>query len=347
MVSAEKFCLRWNDFESNISVAFRELREDKDFFDVTLACDDDQIQAHKVILSACSPFFRSILRKNKHEHPLLYLKGVKYTDLLAVLNFMYHGEVNVAQEELNSFLAIAEDLKVKGLTQNKAEDNPRERQEIITSSPKQQQREPHEKSEATPQLQRSRPISVPDPTPRMSAAQYQAVDDDIQEVVPVKTEPVSILPEPHHVEIQAENQQSQVMDNSMAMYEESYAEYENYEESAEPAYAGAIVPVGSNDGNKGAAETNPSPQERDNMFLVHMAMVMDGAVKKWQCTLCGKMAKLKGDILDHVECNHRDTAFLYSCKYCSKVVNTNRKLRIHEYQHRCNEKHNVSFLSEI
>ena len=49
----QKFCLHWNEFESNISIAFRELRDDKDFFDVTLACDDDQIQAHKVILSAC------------------------------------------------------------------------------------------------------------------------------------------------------------------------------------------------------------------------------------------------------------------------------------------------------
>ena len=58
----EKFCLRWNDFESNIGVAFRELREDQEFFDVTLACDEDQIQAHKVILSACSPFFRRILQ---------------------------------------------------------------------------------------------------------------------------------------------------------------------------------------------------------------------------------------------------------------------------------------------
>merc|ERR1711994_514139 len=56
MATAEKFCLRWNDFESNISSAFRELREDKDFFDITLTCDDDQIQAHKVILSACTPF---------------------------------------------------------------------------------------------------------------------------------------------------------------------------------------------------------------------------------------------------------------------------------------------------
>ena len=102
MGSAEKFCLRWNDFESNISSAFRELREDKDFFDVTLACEDDQIQAHKVILSACSPFFRAVLKRNRHEHPLLYLKGVKFIDLVSVLNFMYHGEVNVALPELHS-----------------------------------------------------------------------------------------------------------------------------------------------------------------------------------------------------------------------------------------------------
>merc|ERR1712142_1062598 len=120
MVSAEKFCLRWNDFETNISAAFRELREDKDFFDVTLACDDDQIQAHKVILSACSPFFRKVLRRNRHEHPLLYLKGVKYADLVSVLSFMYHGEVDISQEDLNSFLGVAEDLKVKGLTQNQS-----------------------------------------------------------------------------------------------------------------------------------------------------------------------------------------------------------------------------------
>ena len=71
-MSSEKFCLRWNDFESNISLAFRELRDDNDFFDVTLACDDEQIQAHKMILSACSPFFRKILRRNVHQHPLLY-----------------------------------------------------------------------------------------------------------------------------------------------------------------------------------------------------------------------------------------------------------------------------------
>ena len=115
-MSSEKFCLRWNDFESNISSAFRDIRDEKEFFDVTVACEDEQLQAHKVILSACSPFFKNVLRRNQHQHPLLYLKGVSFRDMEAVLNFMYHGEVNVAQDDLNSFLQVAEDLRVKGQT---------------------------------------------------------------------------------------------------------------------------------------------------------------------------------------------------------------------------------------
>ena len=107
----EKFCLRWNDFEKNISSAFRYLRDDKEFFDVTLVCEDEQIQSHKVILAACSPFFHQVLTRNPHQHPLVYMKGIKCSDVKSVLDFMYHGEVNVAQEELNSFLAPAEDLK--------------------------------------------------------------------------------------------------------------------------------------------------------------------------------------------------------------------------------------------
>ena len=87
----EKFCLRWNEFEKNISTSFRALREDKDFFDVTIAFGNQQIQAHKVILSACSPFFKAVLKQNPHQHPLLYLKGVQYQDIISVLNFMYHG----------------------------------------------------------------------------------------------------------------------------------------------------------------------------------------------------------------------------------------------------------------
>jgi len=80
-MSSEKFCLKWNDFERNISSAFRDIRDEKEFFDITLACEDDQLSAHRVILSACSPFFKGVLRRNPHQHPLLYLKGVTFRDM--------------------------------------------------------------------------------------------------------------------------------------------------------------------------------------------------------------------------------------------------------------------------
>ena len=163
MGTNETFCLRWNEFESNISVAFREIREEKDLFDCTLSCGSRQIQAHKLILSACSPFFKSILKQNPHQHPLLYLKGVEFTDLKAVLTFMYNGEVNVAQEDLNSFLSVAKDLEVKGLTDN------------ISGSSKLER--PHNSGfEDLPP-----PLDIPSSLPTLQSSNE---DEEIQELLP-------------------------------------------------------------------------------------------------------------------------------------------------------------------
>ena len=115
----EKFCLKWNDYEKNLGTAFNDLREEKELFNVSLISEDgSQVEAHKVVLSACSPFFRNILLRNtRHHHPLLFLKGVRHRDLVSLLDFMYRGQVNIAQEDLSTFLSVAEELKVKGLTQ--------------------------------------------------------------------------------------------------------------------------------------------------------------------------------------------------------------------------------------
>ena len=113
---SKKILLQWNDFKENITSAFGILREDGDFSDVTLVCEDGkQFEAHRVTLATSSPFFQNILRRNKHSHPLIYMRGMKSDDLLAILDFIYCGEANVYQESLNSFLAIAEELQLKGL----------------------------------------------------------------------------------------------------------------------------------------------------------------------------------------------------------------------------------------
>ena len=119
MDPSEKLCLQWNDFNANITSSFRELREDRDFTDVTLACEDgSQIEAHRVVLASSSPFFMELLKRNRHPHPLLYMRGLRSEDLLAIVDFLYHGEANVCQENLDSFLALAEELKLKGLSGN-------------------------------------------------------------------------------------------------------------------------------------------------------------------------------------------------------------------------------------
>jgi len=172
MSFSEKLNLEWNDFEGNISRGLRELRDEKDFFDVTFATDGDQISAHKVILAACSPVFRNILQRNPHQHPLLYMRGVRHTDLQSILDFMYNGEVQVAQEDLNTFLAVAADLRVKGLTQGESQ--------ASNSSPP-------SSSKPKPEPEETKRLVIPSSSSRVS--QQMAVDDDILEVVPVKTEP--------------------------------------------------------------------------------------------------------------------------------------------------------------
>ena len=125
MNNMEKFCLRWNDFDTNIREYFRELREEHSYFDVTLATDDhDQIKAHKIILSAGSNFFNEIFKKNDHNsNMLIYLKGINRRYLENVVNFLYNGEVYVTQEELNEFLETAQELQVKGLQSNQEDEN--------------------------------------------------------------------------------------------------------------------------------------------------------------------------------------------------------------------------------
>jgi len=347
-MTSEKFCLRWNDFESNISIAFRELRDDKDFFDVTLACDDEQLQAHKVILSACSPFFRNVLRRNPHQHPLLYLKGVKYSDLQSVLNFMYHGEVNVAQEELNSFLAVAEDLRVKGLTQNQGgqqSSRPKETSSSGYSAPRSPPPKPRPPPDREPLVQQQ-----PPKRPRQNAGNSysHAEDDDIQEVVPVKTEPreVAVAPpvpvaapapvvQPQQQSSYMQQQQEpsgqlQQLDDSMQYQEESYEDYGQYE--AEGAYEDQTV--ATVDGSKGEladlgeiAELVKSPED-------FKQFIRKGEMGNSFCGICFNFTnKTSTNVKFHIESKHFPNMFTYTCEECEMTFGTNTGLNIHRRRH--------------
>ena len=145
LAMSEKLCLQWdsiNHFKENVSSALARLRDDKDFTDVTLACEDgQQMEAHKVILAASSPFFEKIFMMNKHPHPLIFFRGFHSQDLMATLDFLYFGEANVFQENLDSFLSIAEELKLEGLAGQNSSDLLEEKEKPKNLKPVKQIRE--------------------------------------------------------------------------------------------------------------------------------------------------------------------------------------------------------------
>ena len=124
----ERLTLSQNETTTeSIQHIFKELWKDQDFTDVTLAtADDQQIRAHKVILSSCSPFFKNILLKNSNSNLILYLKDIHNEDHEMVLKFIYLGQCEVGQEDLVKFLDIGKELQIKGLVDDvKLSKNPK------------------------------------------------------------------------------------------------------------------------------------------------------------------------------------------------------------------------------
>jgi len=342
-MSAEKFCLRWNDFETNISVAFKELREEKDFFDVTLACEENQVKAHKVILSACSPFFRSVLRTNPHQHPLLYLKGVRYQDLLAVLSFMYNGEVNVAQEELNTFLTVAEDLRVKGLTQNTTA----EHQKKTTTPPPQESVRQFQRPREPPERE-TLPIKRPRPAPPISnpvkgyTQQQQHYDEDITEVVPVKSEPRDPLPQPQQ-SLEEDDNTGYAQSSQEMVVEQHVAIQDNVEHGAvalDQSYGddgygyddygdGYNNSVMMNTSEMGAGMSGTDANKDEALISSKMTKFHDGVASIWQCIECAYTSKLRHNMRNHIESQHTASQG-YFCHHCDKFCKTKNALSLHK-----------------
>jgi len=316
MTNGEKFCLRWNDFENNISSSFQELREDKDFFDVTLACDDNQLQAHKVILSACSPFFRSVLKKNPHQHPLLYLKGVKYEDIVSVLNFMYHGEVNVAQEELNSFLAVAEDLQVKGLTQkNDKQPQPAKPPSVSNKRPQEHWQPPPPVKVTKPPKSNMEKTGYDHTMPRAESYQPRR---EVQDFAPlIKTEsPVVFdceeVPEESHEMVAADE------------YQADYAYDESFQEQTMLYQAGHVeMNMGHSAGD--------GEHEFEDFVNKNSSKVPDSQGTGMQCHLCNKITTHIGNMKQHFEVHHYNRA--YKCEVCMKDFRTKNSLDVHKRRH--------------
>ena len=127
----EKFSLKWNDFHGNISRSFQKLRNEEDFFDVTLVGDDGtHVMAHKLLLASSSEYFKNVFIYSKkyfqQSHALICLEGLQQNDLNNILDYIYQGEVQIHQQDLDRFLEIARRLKLEGLTGGEQQEEEKE-----------------------------------------------------------------------------------------------------------------------------------------------------------------------------------------------------------------------------
>ena len=181
---SEKLFLQWNDFKENVNSAFGRLRDDKEFTDVTLACEDgQQIEAHKVILAASSPFFEKILERNKHPHPLIYLRGFKSEDFVAILDLLYFGEAKIYQENLDSFIAIADELKLKGFNVQTSSKVVEEKEKCVNPNPIHETKELFEISTIYNNIHDAEEASRVIAIPNQFCGDLQALDEKVKSMM--------------------------------------------------------------------------------------------------------------------------------------------------------------------
>lgn len=117
-----EFCLRWNNYQMNLLSVFEQLLEKQLFVDVTLCCEGGySVKAHKIVLSACSPYFQALFNDTPCDHPIVILKDVQWSDLKSILSFMYKGEIHVSQDQIGPLLKLAELLKIRGLSEEQTD----------------------------------------------------------------------------------------------------------------------------------------------------------------------------------------------------------------------------------
>jgi len=311
--SSENFCLRWNDFESNVSGAFRDLRQEADFFDVTLGCPDGKsLQAHKVILSACSSTFKTMLRDtqrntNSH-HPYIFLRGVSFPDLSAVLDFMYHGEVNVAQEDLNSFLAVAEELQIKGLTQKEGGEpsKPKPSGSGAVKRPVQPSSE-NVSASSTPAVKKIRRSSPDLP----EQGQIKTID--------IKSDPEA-GPSGASQAVNRDGGASADYADESGDFED-YGDYYGEGEGGDNGADGSMMEGGEEGaGGKGKLGSLWPPTPAGTGILQHMIKRKTGPNRMiWECTLCGQNSTNKRVISDHMYYKH-SAPMAIDCEHCGKTL---------------------------
>lgn len=351
MDASDKYCLRWNDFESNMCAAFRDLRNDEDFYDVTLACNAENsaatsnvhkngsqnpkylsLRAHKVILSACSPYFKDLLKGFPREplNPFIFIRGVRFEDLVSILDFIYYGEVSIAQNELTAFLNLAEELQVKGLTHKKSTKEAKRSINLLSNN---------ESKESTQRLSDNKRQKLV-ASSKVFTNDGRTNDETYSKDKPTNTSHLgnsnSLMTEydlTHsdrnnikHKEKKTLNTRD-IVDPSAAALSNESAVSEDFDEFSNPP--SLTNPMESNI-PVDCQLTDANLDRREYKAKIKQLIKHDSVTGLYYCLLCNQTSKQSTIISNHLEARHLQM-MQYQCEYCGKEFSTrvHRNVHIH------------------
>lgn len=302
MAVPEQFSLRWNDFHSNLSQSFHALLEGEDLVDVTLAAGGQYVQAHKLILSVCSPYFKELFKMNPCEHPIVILKDVAHQELRQLLQFMYRGEVHVRRQELSGFLHTAELLQVKGLTGG------RERSES-----------PSVMADETPKPAPSQP------EPEPAAEWAPAVEDTSSDVVPEPAETITIKDEAARSPLKRLLKNTPTKNShNVKKKPRPIKDSPTHPENTDFAYDGEPLIDFDNDLYHSVLVLPESAKESGWNCKT-------GGVK---CPSCHRFFANRYNLKVHIRDKHDTREGTLQCDICQKRMRNPSCLRVHMYHHR-------------
>ena len=289
-----KVLIKWNDFNSSIPTSYPSLREERDFLDITLVSDDElKFDAHKVVLSASSTFFRNMLRgTSKNVNTILFLNGVKSSELQLVLDFVYNGEVKLYQDSIPSFLEATSKLRISGL------------------------------SEPTPE-EESAPATTPLPMDRSDLTDFQEfltndkiesteVNEDLEDRIDKIADQMKldyVIPGPEGLD--------DMLDPSQIKDENVKLEFSKSQPNQHPP------PLIIHD-FKGNTDI-----ELLDAKIAEYAVKLEG--KKYKCGVCGRPNRDRSGIGHHIETHFAGLSF--TCELCEKEFKSREAIRKHKQRH--------------
>uniref|UniRef100_A0A1B6EQ73 BTB domain-containing protein n=1 Tax=Cuerna arida TaxID=1464854 RepID=A0A1B6EQ73_9HEMI len=354
-MAADHFCLRWNNYQSNMVSELDILRSEEHLVDVTLSCEGQKFRAHKVILSACSAYFRNVFKENPCEHPVVILKDVNHEDVEALLSFVYQGVVYVSEKKLSSFLQTAELLQIKGLTGAastlKDENLSDKTSTAVPNKPVVPARKvlPSVSPPSTPPVKRRKgaPVRICKPHEEAEDSDNNSQrDEDDQEQTSnyVKQE-------------STEETESKQISERQPVEEETSMEAEgevDSNESVPSTYPPGEAPETSEDGEVKREEATllerslvaasmSRPFESPGSFppfpvtgivpgnapLPEQVTPTGGQMSAQPCPLCPKIISNKSNLLKHMRIRHTDEYNPAYCMLCNKLFKNKYSLRAH------------------